>query len=56
MSISSNKSFLSFAALCLLALNLSAQNKEQYKSLPDALMTGRSLYGKPGPESVKIHE
>src|ERR1700710_1595648 len=52
MRLSSQKSVLSFAALCLLSFSLSAQTKEQYKSLPDALMAGRSLYGKPGPESV----
>ena len=44
---------LGVAVICLLfPVNLSAQNKTQYKNLSDALAAGRKLRGKSGPQSV----
>ncbi|WP_428329066.1 DPP IV N-terminal domain-containing protein [Mucilaginibacter sp.] len=40
------------ALVLILPFNLSAQNKQLYSSLSDALQSGGKLYGNPGPQSV----
>jgi dipeptidyl-peptidase-4 len=40
------------AFCCVMPFNGNAQTKKEYGSLPEALQSGRSLYGSQGPESV----
>jgi len=46
------KLIFTLALCCLLSFGLRAQTKQQYGSLQDALRSGGSLYGNPGPQSV----